>query len=384
VNGRFLLLLGCLLSSPLAACDPSPLPIDLEVKDHGVAASGVPGTTSELELIAKTQPGAEIHFEGQTKNLGDHASESFTIPKARLKIGKNTFTVDGTAGALFSKKAGTASVTWDAGIRGLLRIGPQPAASGRAGEAVPDSSGALPCTSAVCAKPSLRLTTRGTLPLQIDSAIAATVTIGDAKTTAGPGETGKLEVDLRTRMGDLVAYAEPKIPLEVAMLADGQRAAETIDLGGAAVADFIADAFMHVEEGPVTFAGETPTAPGTPPLWLVVVGVPGRKVILVSAPASAASPTLPHYKAIDLVAVAHKTERVFGCGGGTEILYADLDVRVFERRTAKPVAAKLLRADRIPCPPASGPGAVAAGTKLEGVVREDDMKKVLGEVLRGP
>ena len=103
----------------LGACDAGVLPLSIEIKD-GAAAPG--GNPDEIELLVKTIPGAEIHFEGQTRNTGDKANESFVVSKSKLKLGKNVFTVDATASALFSKKAATATGTYDAQARDVLRF----------------------------------------------------------------------------------------------------------------------------------------------------------------------------------------------------------------------------------------------------------------------
>jgi hypothetical protein len=365
--------IGALAAFALAgasACEPGPLPMDLSVNDPGAAPGNTAAKNDSIEILVKTLPGAEVRYDGETKNLGEHATETFVVPKSKLRVGTNSFSVDGTAGSFLTKKAGTATVTWNAGVKEFVRVASKPPAG--------DSGGALSCASILCASPGLAMTKKGTLPLAITSAVAGTVRVADVPAPVMAGVPASVEVDLAPRAFDLPAVDEPKITLPVALdTGPGLRATESLELGGGPLVDLAVGILAQVEAGPVAIprAGGADAAPPGPPRLLALVGVPGHKVLLVSAPGAGAT-----FRDIDLVAVAHKSERVFGCDGGTEILYADLLVGVFDRRSGKKLTDKTLKADRVPCPPA---GAARAGTKLEGVVREGDLKAVLGEVLRG-
>jgi hypothetical protein len=123
--------------------------------------------------------------------------------------------------------------------------------------------------------------------------------------------------------------------------------------------------FAQVEQSPLAFLGEK--APAEPKRnVLLVVGAPVRKFISVGTQAKFAD--------VDLVGVARKSERQVACAADSEIIYNDLEITVVDRRTAKTIGTKKLRADRVSCPP-------TPSGKLTGEVREDDVKRVLGEFL---
>jgi hypothetical protein len=122
----------------------------------------------------------------------------------------------------------------------------------------------------------------------------------------------------------------------------------------------------------VTFDGEG--ASTDPSDVLAVVGLPGRKLIAVGKPGKVQD--------VDLVGVGKPAERFFSCAksgqpDGTGILHTDLEVKVFDRRTGAPVGTKELLADRVPYPPEK-----SGQTKVKSDVREDDVKKVLAELLK--
>jgi hypothetical protein len=147
--------------------------------------------------------------------------------------------------------------------------------------------------------------------------------------------------------------------------ASGTKADDAFELGGTALSDFVARTFAQAEQAPLTFSGEN--APVEPKrTTLLVVGAPVRKFIAVGEKAK--------FSDVDLVGVAKKSERQVACGADSEIIYNDLEIHVVDRRTAKTIGTKKLRADRVSCPP-------TPSGKLTGEVREDDLKRVLGEFL---
>jgi hypothetical protein len=338
----------------LAGCGgASTLPIDLEVKDGAAVPNG---KWDEIQLVVKALPGAEVQFNGQTKNMdATRAIEQFSVPKSTLKLGKNSFVVRAKTGALFSKREGEKTIEWDAQPKVLLRFH---------GSSKGDSE-ALTCAGALCGQASLKVTKAGRLPLEVESAIAGTVTMGGAKADVAAGRLGTLDVDLLALVAARSVGELSQIGIPFTFEANGVKGEDVLELGGTALSDFAARAFAQVEQAPLTFAGETAPKDAKRAL-LVVVGAPARKFIVVGNQGK--------FSDVDLVGVAKKSERTFACGPETEILYNDLEIRVVDRRTAKTVGNKKLLADRVSCPP------TPAG-KLTGEVREDDVKKVLGEFL---
>ena len=339
----------------LAACDGTgSMPLSVEIKNGAATAGGKP---DEIELLVKTVPNAELHFSGQTKNTGDKATESFKIPKSTLKLGINTFSVEATTGVLFSKKAATAIGTYDAQPREILRFDPAPAAAG---------DGQLTCTSVMCSSTTFTIA-GGHLPITVESAIAGVATVDGHKVTLVPGAKSPLDVDLSTKLAALQVGHDEVVTLPIVLEASGAKASDALELRGPALTDLAARQLAKIVQGPVAFAAERANA-GDPDL-LVVVGVPNRPMIVVGKPGK--------LEDVDLVAVAKPAERFFGCGsGGSGILYVDLDVTVFGRRTGKLVGTRKLLADRVPCPPTPTPG------QLKGDVRDDDIKRVLAELLK--
>ncbi len=341
---------------PVLGCDSQgSIPLALEVKDG--AASGVSGRGNEIEIVVKTSPGVDLTYAGQTKSTGDRATESFTVPKSGLKLGKNLFMVAAFKGGLLSKQSATASAEWDATPKGLLRIF---AAGG-------DTEATLSCSGTLCGTPAFKATKSGKLPIEIESALEAQITVEGQKTPASPGKRGKLDVDLLAKLPKTMVGQTERVALALSMEAGGAKAEDTLDLAGPLLADLGAAELAKVDHGPVAFAGD---APGGEPRMLVAVGVPGTKLVVVGKAGTFAD--------VDLVAVAKPVERFFGCGktDAAGIIYTDLDVTVFDRRTAKQVGTRKLRADRVACPPTQTAG------QLRGAVREDDIKRVLGELLK--
>ena len=122
-------------------------------------------------------------------------------------------------------------------------------------------------------------------------------------------------------------------------------------------------------QGPLLFAGETaPSTPNAPPTSLVVLGAPSAPLLSVGSAKT--------FKDVDLVAIGTPSERVFPCPAGAGLLYVDLPVKVYARRTGAVVGTKTLSADRTTCPP------TPAAQPLKSAVREDDTKRVLAEFLK--
>jgi len=352
VRREILLLLG--VTNTIAACGgSSTLPIDVEVKD-GAAVAG--GKWDEIQLVVKSLPGAEIQFGTETKSMeATRAVEQFRVPKSRLKLGKNSFVVRAKIATLLGKREAEKAVEWNAEPKTLLRMQGSPKGDAEA----------LSCAGAICGAPTLKATKGGRLPLEIESAIAGALTVGSSKIDVAPGQRVALDLDLlplvATRnVGELVELTVP-----ISFEASGAKADDSFELGGTALSDFVARTFAQIEQGPLAFAGEKPS-PNHKPAVLLVVGAPVRKFIAVGSPGKFAD--------IDLVGVAKKAERQVSCASDSEIIYNDLEIRVLDRRTAKTIGTKKLRADRVSCPP-------TPSGKLTGEVREDDIKRVLGELL---
>jgi hypothetical protein len=348
---ELIFILGC---GAMGACGgASSLPVELEIKD----SAAVPGGKwDEIQLVVKSLPGAEVQFAGQTKNMdATRATEQFSVPKSSLKLGKNSFVVRAKTGALFSKREGEKTIEWDAQPKTLLRFH-----TSSKGDAE-----ALTCAGALCGEPNLKVTKAGRLPLEVESAIAGTITMGGSKAEVASGQRAALEVDLLSLVAARSVGELSQISIPFSFEANGSKGDDVLELGGAGLSDFTARAFSQVEQAPLAFAGEN--APKDPKRsLLLVVGAPARKFIVVGNQGK--------FSDVDLVGVAKKSERTFACGPDTEIQYNDLDIRVLDRRTAKTIGSKKLLADRVSCPP------TPAG-KLTGEVREDDVKRVLGEFL---
>jgi citrate lyase gamma subunit len=352
VRREILFFLG--LAQALAACDStSTLPLDVEVKD-GTAVAG--GKWDEIRLVVKSLPGAEIQFGTETKNMeATRAVEQFVVPKSTLKLGKNSFVVRAKIAALLSKREAEKKVEWDVEPKAMLRF---------QGSAKGDAE-ALSCVGAMCGQPTLKATKGGLLPLEIESAIAGTLTVGSAKVNVAPGQKAALDLDLLPFIATRNAGELAQLTVPFSFEASGAKADDAFELGGAALSDFVARTFAQVEQAPLTFSGEK--APADPKrALLLVVGAPIRKFIVVGSQAKFAD--------VDLVGVAKKAERQVACAADSEIIYNDLEIRVIDRRTAKTVGTKKLRADRVSCPP-------TPSGKLTGEVREDDVKRVLAEFL---
>jgi len=347
-----LVLLG--LANALGACGgSSSLPLDVEVKD-GAAVAG--GKWDEIQLVVKSLPGAEIQFGTETKNMeATRAVEQFRVPKSSLKLGKNAFVVRAKITALLSKREAEKKVEWDVEPKTLLRFEGSPKGDAEA----------LSCVGAMCGQPTVKATKNGHLPLQVESAIGGTLTVGASKITLSPGQKAELDLDLLPLVAARNVGELAQLTVPFSFEAGGAKADDAFELGGAALSDFVARTFAQAEQSPLTFSGEK-AATNPKPAMLLVVGAPIRKFIAVGTPAKFAD--------VDLVGVAKKAERQVACAADSEIVYNDLEIRVVDRRTAKTIGMKKLRADRVSCPP-------TPSGKLMGEVREDDVKRVLSEFL---
>jgi hypothetical protein len=331
------------------------LALDLEIKE---------AKADELQLVVKTLPGAEIKFEGQTKTAGEKSGDTFAIPKSRLKLGTNTFTVDATGGFFLSKKSATKSATFDAQPKNLLRF--------EAPAAVSEPEGTLACEGSMCGAATFKTTRAGKLPVEVKSVLAASLTIDGKKLEVGPGKSAPVEIDLAPRFAGAAAGHSDKLALPVVLESGGAKASDTLTLAGTALSDLAALKLASIEQGPVILAGEAASA--DPADLLVVVGFPGRKLIAVGKAGK--------LQDVDFVGVGKPAERFFSCAksgqpDGTGILYTDLDVKVYDRRTGASVGSKKLLADRVPCPPEK-----SGQTKVKSDVREDDVRRVLAEFLK--
>jgi hypothetical protein len=351
VGREIRLLLG--LSAALAACEAASLPVDVDVKD----GSALPGAKwDELQLVVKTLPGAEVQFGSESKNMAaTQAVEQFRVPKSSLKLGKNSFVVRAKIATFMSKREGEKKLDWDADPKTLLRF---------QGSAKGDAE-ALGCASAICGQPALKATKNGVLPLEVESAIAGTLTVLAAKVNVGPGQRAPLEVDLLSLVAARNVGELTQLSVPFSFEANGAKVDDAFELGGAALSDFVARMFSQVEQSPLTFSGEKAPADAKKST-LLVVGAPIRKFIAVGAQAK--------FGDVDLVGVAKKSERQVACAADSEIIYNDLEIRVVDRRSAKTIGTKKLRADRVSCPP-------TPSGRLTGEVREDDVKRVLAEFL---
>jgi hypothetical protein len=338
----------------LAACEgASTLPLDVDIKDS-TAASG--GNWAEIQLVVKSLPGVELTFANQTKSMeATRSTEQFSVPKSSLKLGKNSFVVQAKAGTLLSTKQAEKTAVWEGQPKTLLRF--HGSAKGDAEE--------LTCAGAMCGQATVKATKGGHLPIEVESAIAGTIILGGSKADVTSGQRAGFDIDLLPLIGNRKAGELTQLDIPFSIEANGAKADDVLEIGGAALSDLTARMLAQVEQGPLVFAGEKAPTDQKRDL-LVVVGAPIRKLIVVGSPGMFAD--------VDLVGVAKKADRVFSCGSESEIHYNDLDIRVLDRRTAKTVGTKKLLADRVSCPP------TPAG-KLTGEVREDDVKRVLAEFL---
>ena len=106
--------------------------------------------------------------------------------RAALKLGKNSFVVRAKIATLLSKREGEKKVEWDAEPKTLLRFH---------GSSKGDAE-ALSCAGVMCGQPTLKVTKGGVLPLEIESAIAGTLTVGSSKVNVAAGQRAALDLDL--------------------------------------------------------------------------------------------------------------------------------------------------------------------------------------------
>jgi hypothetical protein len=349
---EILLFLG--LSTAFTACgSSSSLPLEIEVKD-GAAVTG--GKWDQIQLVVKSLPGAEIQLGSETKSMeATRAVEHFVVPKSSLKLGKNSFVVRAKVAALLSKREAEKKIEWDAEPKTLLRIQGSPKGDAEA----------LSCVGAMCGQPTLKVTKSGILPLEIESAVAGTMTVGSSKVNVAPGQRAALDLDLLSLVAARNVGELTQLTVPFSLEANGVKADDVFELGGTSLSDFVARTFAQVEHGPLAFSGDKASSE-TKRATLLVVGAPIRKFIAVGSQAT--------FGDVDLVGVAKKAERQVACAADSEIIYNDLEIRVVDRRSAKTLGTKKLRADRVSCPP-------TPSGKLTGEVREDDVKRVLAEFL---
>jgi hypothetical protein len=352
---------GFLVACGVSACNTSGgFPLELEVKDG--AASGK--RPDEIELVVKTIPGVDIRFEGQTRNTGEKAADSFTIQKSVLKLGKNTFTVEASRGVLFSKQEAKASTTWDAPTKAFVRF--YPTGGGEGGP------GALTCGGAMCGGTSFKIGKNGKIGIEAESALAGWLTVAGRKESVGPRQRKAYEIDVASALVTLPLAQRDALPIPIELEVGPDKATETLTLQGTALSDVLTNELARAAVGPVAFAGEGPAGPT--PRAMAVVGVPTTKLIIVGKAAKVED--------LDLVAVAKPVERFFSCGGAATnaygILYLDLELTVVDRRTGKAVNQRKLMADRVPCPPTPTAGQIKAN------VREADITRAMNELLAAP
>ncbi len=368
---RWLLLLaiGFGVGTSATGCDGGgTFPLALEVKDNGTLA-GAGGKPDEIALIVKTIPDTEVRFQGERRNVAGKAVETFVIPKSKLKLGKNTFTVEATTGVLFSKKTATATATWDAPVKAFLRFYPTGG----------DARNTLTCSGAMCGATNFKFENNGKLGVEAESALEGTLSLGGKKDAVGPGKRPSFELDLSSLLPTVPFAQRDTLTVPFVLEASGalagsdEKASETFTLQGPALEAAIIKELSRVEQGPVTFAAEG-AAPAEPRAIAVVNTVVATKatLLVVGKPANVTE--------VDLVALAKPAERFFSCGGAATsasgILYLDLELKVFERRTGRVVHTHKLMADRVACPPTPTTGQVKAE------VRESDIRRALADLLK--
>ncbi len=338
----------------LAACDGGgTFPLEIEVKDGASTPGKKP---DELELVVKTVPDTEVRFEGRVVQTGDKPTASFTVPKNELKLGKNTFNVEATTGVFVSKKTAKASATWEASVRSLVRVHP----SG-------DGDTPVTCAGAMCAAPAFKIDKTGKLGGQLESAIAGRATVGaGAKLDLAAGKRTPFSVDVGAMLGTISLSEKSTIEVPIALEAGSERSLDKVTFQGPAIEGALATSLARVATGPLTFPGEGGAPPAPRAIAVVLTSATGPGKVLVSGPAKKAED-------LDLITVAKPVERFFACGGAATsasgILYLDLDLVTYERRSGKPVGTRKLMADRVPCPPTPTAGQVKAEVRELDVVR---------------
>jgi hypothetical protein len=336
----------------LVACDAGPLPITVEAKEP------VTGPKDQIELFVKTEPQTDLTFQGKTESTGGGPNHSFMVPKTQLKLGKNTFTIDGANGGGVSKKAGSATATLDVTPKMVIHVQNAPNA--------PTDGGTFTCPGSMCGATSIGYSKAGKMSLQVASDIAGSITIAGKKLTLTPGGKDTVDVDLNAKLADTEFPPTDEVAFPVDVDANGEKASERLVLRGNGMTDVAARLMKGVEQAPVLFPGEQ--AAGSDYNGLVVIGAPSAPLIAVGKAKT--------FKDVDLVAIATPSERRFPCPTGAGLLYIDMQVKAYDRRTGKVVSTKSLSADRTTCPP------IANAEPLKSAVREDDTKRVLTELLK--
>lgn len=336
-----------------AGCkDTTPIPLDVafdSTKDFKL-----------LILTVKTLPDTDVEYKGISKNSGASGTVDISIHKSELRVGENRLDFGLTRSSFGGTHSAVLSKTWTGTPSELLRI------YGTGG----DAPGALVCGAPFCGTSSLKWNKDGALPLEIETAVSARVSLGDQNVQTAPGKRTPLSLQLWNLAGTASA-ADPEGKITVSITLEGEQGAKTSTtwtLSGPALTDVVARRFAAMASGAIRFPGEgDDRALDT----AVVVGVKESPFVVLGQP--------KRMQDIDLIGVATESERDFACTGaaaGTSIVYHDVSVRVFERRTGKFVAEKKVSADRVACPPTS------TGTRSQVYVRENDIKHVVGEVFK--
>ncbi len=344
----------------VAACGGGgAFPLTLEVKDGLVTEGRRP---DELVLLVKTVPGAELTFEGQTRAVGDKASESFAVPKAGLKLGKNTLAVSGKRGVFLSKEDAKAEVSWEGSAKSFVRFVP----TGGDG-----ALGSLSCGGAMCGGTAFKIGKNGRVALDVESFVPGWITMGGRRESVTASGKKGFEIDVTGALGGLLLSQRDALVTPILFEVGSDKANETLTLTGPVLMELLATELARVSTAPVAFAKESPAPTSAVSRGVAVIGVPGQKLLVVGKPVKVED--------LDWVAVAKPAERFFSCGGASKsangIEYLDLEVSVFERRTARKLHEKKLMADRVACPNTPIAGAIKAN------VREADITRAVTEFM---
>jgi hypothetical protein len=331
--------------------DSTPIPLDVMFENAKDFAS--------LTAKVRTLPETDVTLGGETKTAGATGLLEFPMKKSTLKVGDNTLAVSAVRNSFASKRSTVANANWVGTPNEFLRFH----ASGG------DAPGTLTCSGPLCADASFKWNKDGTLRLDLESAVAATVTLADQTLPLAVGNRATASVQLWNLAGAaLVTETEAKVTIPVALEQNGVKQQTTLVLAGAAIADVVARRILTIASSPVRFPKEEEDAVLDSAL---VAGVKDTALVSVGQ--------TKRFQDVDLVGIATESERDFSCTGaaaGTSIVYHDLSVRMFERRTGKFVAEKKVSADRVACPPKS------TGARSQVFVRENDIKQVVGELLK--
>jgi hypothetical protein len=348
------LLVASVACASLLACEGGPLPLDVSVGEPAAAA----GPRDKVELVVKSVPGADLTFQGKTESTGESPNHTFSIPKSSLKLGKNTFTVEGVGGSFPGKRIGSATATLDVTPKMLMHFGSPPNVA---------QEGAFTCGGTMCDATSIAFTKPGLMPLAVKSDIASVMRFDSREISLTAGVVQVVEVNLVSQLTTFPIAQGDELQLPFTIQANNEKATDTLVLRGNGMTGVALRELRKVEQGPLTFAGEA-AAPSDKRDALVVIGAPSVPLIVVGKAKT--------FQDVDLVAIATPTEHRFPCPTGAGLLYVDMQVKVYARRTGAVVGTKAVSADRTTCPP------TPAADVLKSVVREDDTKHVMAEFLK--